>query len=87
MDETLFSYTQRYFYNCFNFDKLRIRSLEALQKLPANNGKMFLNGMYTDGYTYRLLFCRRAHSPSPVKSITLELEDFNIDKVNTHFRS
>ncbi|CAO3670663.1 unnamed protein product [Rhizopus stolonifer] len=86
MDETLFSYTQRYLYNCFNFDKLRIRSLEALQELPANNGRMFLNRMYTNGYTCRLLFCRRDQSPLSVKSITLELENSNVDEVNTHFR-
>ncbi|CEG80381.1 hypothetical protein RMATCC62417_14731 [Rhizopus microsporus] len=85
-DETLFSYTQRYLYNCFNFAKLGIRSLEDLQELPANNGKMFLNGMYTDSYTCRVLFCRQAQPPLPVKSIALELEDFNADEVNTHFR-
>jgi hypothetical protein len=47
---------------------------------------MFLNGMYTDGYTCRVLFCRRAQPPLPVKSIALKLEDFNADEVNTHFR-
>ncbi|KAG2200602.1 hypothetical protein INT47_007346 [Mucor saturninus] len=47
-DETLFSFTQRYFYDCFNFAKLKIRSLKDLKELPATHGKMFLNGMYTD---------------------------------------
>ncbi|KAI9267783.1 hypothetical protein EDC94DRAFT_657383 [Helicostylum pulchrum] len=44
-DETLFSYIQRYFYSCFNFVNLRIKKLEDLQRLPANKGKMLLNGM------------------------------------------
>jgi hypothetical protein len=47
---------------------------------------MFLNGMYTDGYTCRVQFCCRGQPPLPVKSIALELEDFNTDEVNTHFR-
>ncbi|KAI7892583.1 uncharacterized protein EV154DRAFT_418291, partial [Mucor mucedo] len=43
-DETLFSFTQKYFYDCFNFAKLKIRS------------------------------------------IALELDDFNTEEVNTYFR-
>ncbi|KAG2194569.1 hypothetical protein INT47_006528, partial [Mucor saturninus] len=85
-DETLFCFTQRYFYECFNFAKLKIRSLEDLKELPATNGKMFLNGMYTDGYTCRLLFCRRTEPSSLIKSIALELDDFNTEEVNTYFR-
>lgn len=42
--------------------------------------------MYTDGYTCRVLFCRRSQPHSLVKNITLELEDFNADEVNRHFK-
>ncbi|KAG2197041.1 hypothetical protein INT47_009757 [Mucor saturninus] len=86
IDETLFSFTQRYFYDCFNFAKSKIRSIKDLKELPATNGKMFLKGMYTDGYTCRLLFCRRTEPSSLNKSIALELDDFNTEEVNTYFR-
>ncbi|GAA5811239.1 hypothetical protein MFLAVUS_004671 [Mucor flavus] len=85
-DETLFHYTQRRFYKCFNFAKLKIKSLEDLQNLPTNKGKMFLNGMYTDGYTCRVLFCCQYKPSLPVENVSLELEDFNVDEVKKHFR-
>jgi hypothetical protein len=48
---------------------------------------MFLNGMYTDGYTCRVLFCRRNIVPSSVTTdVSLELSDFTTEEVDKHFR-
>lgn len=47
---------------------------------------MFLNGMYTDVYTSRVLFCRQYKPSLPVENVSLELEDFNVDEVKKHFR-
>ncbi|KAL7326540.1 hypothetical protein PS15p_208868 [Mucor circinelloides] len=47
---------------------------------------MFLNGLYTDGYTCRVLFARRVLPSSPEDNICLELGDFSSEEVNKHFR-
>lgn len=47
---------------------------------------MFLNGLYTDGYTCRVLFARRVLPSSPEDNIRLELDDFSSEEVNKHFR-
>jgi hypothetical protein len=61
-------------------------SLEDLQNLPVQHSKMFLNRIYTDGYTCRVLFCRKAKQKSPINDIQLELEDLTRDEVGKHFR-
>ncbi|KAI8880210.1 hypothetical protein K501DRAFT_302399 [Backusella circina FSU 941] len=47
---------------------------------------MFLNGLYTDGYTCRVLFCRKVRPLSPIENVSLELEDFSAEEVDKHFR-
>lgn len=46
---------------------------------------MFLNGLYTDGYTCRVLFRRKVRPLLPVENISLELEDFSAEEVDEHF--
>ncbi|KAI8881371.1 hypothetical protein K501DRAFT_274642 [Backusella circina FSU 941] len=72
-NETLFCYTQN-------------AGLEDLQNLAVEKGKMFLNGLYTDGYTCRVLFCRKVRPLSPIENVSLELEDFSAEEVDKHFR-
>ncbi|KAI7908315.1 uncharacterized protein BX663DRAFT_482507 [Cokeromyces recurvatus] len=43
---------------------------------------MFLNGLYTDGYTYRVLFARKVLPPSPEDNICLELNDFTSEETH-----
>lgn len=47
---------------------------------------MFLNSMYTDGYTCRLSFCKEIHAASPVNQTSLELRDFTSEEVDRYFR-
>lgn len=54
--------------------------------LPAQKGKMFLNSIYTDGYTCRVSFCKRIHEASPMNQISLELDDFTHEEVDRYFR-
>ncbi|KAI7899815.1 uncharacterized protein BX663DRAFT_563531 [Cokeromyces recurvatus] len=71
-----FDHKQRYFYQI----------CEKLQALPERKGKMFLNGLYTDGYTYRVLFARKVLPLLPEDTICLELNDFTSEEVDKHFR-
>ncbi|KAI7903781.1 uncharacterized protein BX663DRAFT_505200 [Cokeromyces recurvatus] len=61
-------------------------SCEKLQALPEQKEKMFLNGLYTDGYTCRVLFARKVLPSSPEYNICLELNDFTNEEVDKHFR-
>ncbi|GAA5809667.1 hypothetical protein MFLAVUS_003079 [Mucor flavus] len=82
-NETLYEYTLRCFYECFNLGKLKIKSLEMLRDLPQ---KMFLNGLYTDGYTCRVLFCRKLLPSLAEHRVSLELDDFTTEEVEQYFR-
>lgn len=62
-------------------------SLEDLQNLPQQKGKMLLNGMYTDGYTCRFFFCRKVQATSSVNDVSLELDDFTSEEVGKYFRA
>ncbi|KAL0077735.1 hypothetical protein J3Q64DRAFT_1862305 [Phycomyces blakesleeanus] len=81
VNEPLFRYTQKRFHNGFHF-----ANLEHLHNLPIKNGKMFLNGLYLDGYTCLVLFCRKFQPALPVEKVSLELKDFSDEEVNEHFR-
>lgn len=48
---------------------------------------MFLNGLYTDGYTCRVLFARNVPRQGPESSIKLELSDFNEGEIGDCFRT
>lgn len=61
-------------------------SPEDIKNLPVHKGKMFLNSMYTDGYTCRLSFARKILPASPLSRISLELHDLTSEEVNTYFR-
>lgn len=54
--------------------------------MPERKGKMFINSLYTDGYTCRVSFCRKRYVESPVNETSLELHDFNNDEVDRYFR-
>lgn len=54
-----------------------------LRDLPQ---KMFLNSIYTDGYTCRVLFCRKVLSSLAERQVSLELEDFTTEEVKQYFR-
>jgi hypothetical protein len=58
-------------------------SLENLQNSPQ---RMFLNGLYTDGYTCRVLFCKKVSTLSDEQKIELELGDLSTEEVEKHFR-
>ncbi|KAI7900004.1 uncharacterized protein BX663DRAFT_440268 [Cokeromyces recurvatus] len=47
---------------------------------------MFLNSMYTDGYTCRVSFCRKVHPISPNDKVFLEVDDFTSEEVDLYFR-
>ncbi|GAA5816891.1 hypothetical protein MFLAVUS_010426 [Mucor flavus] len=66
---------------------LNILSLQELQNLPIQKGKMFLNGLYTDGYTCRVLFARNVPRQGPECSIKLKLSDFNEGEIGDCFRT
>ncbi|CEP20187.1 hypothetical protein [Parasitella parasitica] len=61
-------------------------SFQELQELPRQKGRMFLNGLYTDGYTCKVLFARSVPK-SPESSIQLDLTDFNQNEIRTFFRT
>lgn len=82
-NETLYEHTQRCFHECFDFKKLKIKSFENLRDSPQ---KMFLNGFYTDGYTCRVLFCKKVSPFSNEQKVTIELSDLKAEEVNRHFR-
>ncbi|KAG2191036.1 hypothetical protein INT47_006012 [Mucor saturninus] len=47
---------------------------------------MFINSLYTDGYTCRISFCRKRYAESPVNETALELQDFNSEEIDRYFR-
>lgn len=54
-----------------------------LRDLPQ---KMFLNGLYTDGYTCRVLLCRKLLPSLAEHRVSLELDDFTTEEVEQYFR-
>lgn len=48
--------------------------------------KMFLNDLYTDGYTCRILFCRKVLPSLAEHNASLELNDFTAEEVEQYFR-
>lgn len=48
--------------------------------------KMFLNDLYTDGYTCRILFCRKVLPSLAEHNVSLELNDFTAEEVEQYFR-
>ncbi|KAG1639716.1 hypothetical protein G6F44_007556 [Rhizopus delemar] len=85
-EETPFDLTQRSFFECFDFKKLKIKSLVELQSMH-EKGRMFLNSFYTDGYTCRVSFCRKRYINSHLDKVTLTLNDFNSERVEQLFRT
>ncbi|KAG2201204.1 hypothetical protein INT47_013015 [Mucor saturninus] len=63
------------------------QNYENFQALPEQKEKMFLNGLYTDDYTCRVLFARKVLPSPPEENIRLELDDLSSEEVNKHFRS
>ncbi|CEG78583.1 hypothetical protein RMATCC62417_13166 [Rhizopus microsporus] len=55
--------------------------------MPEQRGWLFLNGIYTDGYTCRMLFCGKVLPASAADDVSLELSDFTTDEVDKYFRS
>jgi hypothetical protein len=47
---------------------------------------MFLNGIYTDGYTCRISFARNVPEKLDEDRVNLEINNFNEDEVNSFFR-
>ena len=47
---------------------------------------MFLNSVYTDGYTCRTSFSRKAQPISPYNKVSLEVDDFNSEEIDQYFR-
>ncbi|KAI7890129.1 uncharacterized protein EV154DRAFT_482430 [Mucor mucedo] len=80
-----FCFTQRSFFECFDFRKLKINSLAELQSLH-EKGQMFLNSFYTDGYTCRVSFCRKEKPVSSLENVTLTLNSFNSEEFKQFFR-
>ncbi|KAG2208537.1 hypothetical protein INT47_010233 [Mucor saturninus] len=85
-NESSFDHQQRCFYQMFDFKRLGIQNYENLQALPEQKERMFLNGLYTDGYTCRVLFARKVLPSPPEEKIRLELDDLSSEEVNKHFR-
>ncbi|GAA5813666.1 hypothetical protein MFLAVUS_007152 [Mucor flavus] len=85
-NEANFAFSTRCFFNSFDFTKLKIRSLVELQELPGQKGRIFLNSVYTDGYTRRISFTRRVPKVLDEDKVNLEMADFNTDEVETFFR-
>ncbi|PHZ10582.1 uncharacterized protein RHIMIDRAFT_298642 [Rhizopus microsporus ATCC 52813] len=86
INESPFDHNQRQFFHMFDFKKLGFRSWEELKNIPEQRGRMLLNGMYTDGYTCRLLFCRKVLPASAADDVSLELNDFTTDEIEEYFR-
>lgn len=47
---------------------------------------MFLNSLYTDGYTCRICFARNVPEQTEENRINLEISDFNQNEINDFFR-
>ena len=54
--------------------------------MPEQTGSMFLSGMYTDGYTCRVLFCRKVLPLPAANDVSLEPSSFTTDEVDKYFR-
>ncbi|ORE04606.1 hypothetical protein BCV72DRAFT_312482 [Rhizopus microsporus var. microsporus] len=86
INESPFNHNQRQFFQMFDFKKLGFRSWEELKNMLEQRGRMFLNGMYTDGYMCRMLFCRKVLPAPATDDVSLEVSDFTTDKVEKYFR-
>ncbi|KAI8062966.1 hypothetical protein BDF21DRAFT_402712 [Thamnidium elegans] len=85
-NETNFAFATRCFFNSFDFTKLKIRNLTKLQELPRQKRRMFLNSIYTDGYTCRISFARSVPETLEEDKVNLEIADFNADEIENFFR-
>ncbi|KAI8061405.1 hypothetical protein BDF21DRAFT_455741 [Thamnidium elegans] len=85
-NETNFALATRCFFNSFDFTKLKIRNLTKLQELPRQKRRMFLNSIYTDGYTCRISFARSVPETLEEDKVNLEIADFNADEIENFFR-
>ncbi|RCH95916.1 Insulinase (Peptidase M16), partial [Rhizopus azygosporus] len=74
-----------YFFYCFDFGKLKIRIIQDLTALASEEGRMFLNSIYTDGYTCRVSFAKHKDE-NPFGAVKLQLHDFNNEEIDDHFR-
>ncbi|KAI8080605.1 hypothetical protein BDF21DRAFT_419346 [Thamnidium elegans] len=86
-NETNFALATRCFFNSFDFTKLKIRNLTKLQELPRQKRRMFLNSIYTDGYTCRISFARSVPETLEEDKVNLEIADLNADEIENFFRS
>ncbi|KAL4213199.1 hypothetical protein AB4K20DRAFT_1864721 [Rhizopus microsporus] len=86
INESPFDHNRRQFFQMFDFTKLGFRNWEELKNMPEQTGRMFLNGMYTNGYTCRVLLCRKVLPLSTADGVSLELSDFTSDEVDKYFR-
>ncbi|CEG80615.1 hypothetical protein RMATCC62417_14920 [Rhizopus microsporus] len=84
-DETFIHFTSRLFFHFFQFSKLKIRSLEELFGLSNGKGIMFLNSIYSDGYTCQIMFARQRVA-DPFNNVKLQITDFSSDEIADHFR-
>ncbi|OAD71551.1 hypothetical protein PHYBLDRAFT_170211 [Phycomyces blakesleeanus NRRL 1555(-)] len=84
-DESPVAYTRRLFAHFFNFKKFKINDIEAFINLPKEKGKIFLNSIYIDGYTCRVLFARRT-ATDPLNSVELTTNNFNTQEIAGNFR-
>lgn len=53
-----------------------------MTNLPEEKGKMFLNRLYTDGYTCRISFSRRKHLASNAEKVSLVLHGFTTEEID-----
>ncbi|CEI95643.1 hypothetical protein RMCBS344292_09823 [Rhizopus microsporus] len=86
INESPFDHNRRQFFQMFDFEKLGFRSREELNNMPEQTGSMFLSGMYTDGYTCRVLFCRKVLPLPAANDVSLEPSSFTTDEVDKYFR-
>ncbi|KAI8072094.1 hypothetical protein BDF21DRAFT_424859 [Thamnidium elegans] len=85
-NETNFALATRCFFSSFDFTKLKIRNLTKLQELPRQKRRMFLNSIYTDGYTCRISFARSVPETLEEDKVNHEIADFNADEIENFFR-
>ncbi|KAI8078020.1 uncharacterized protein B0P05DRAFT_492017, partial [Gilbertella persicaria] len=79
-NESQFSLAAQRFFDLFDFTKLKIH-----RQFPRQKGKMFLNSLYTDGYTCRINFARNIPQVPNEDKIVSELSDFNQGGIDEHF--
>ncbi|KAI8991921.1 hypothetical protein BDF20DRAFT_76332 [Mycotypha africana] len=83
--ETEIDYISRCFFRYFNFTIFKIDSIEEFINLPTGKNKMFINCIYTYGYTCRIAFARKTTS-SIIGNVQLSIYDFTEEEINNHLR-